>query len=134
MLSKQISVFIENREGRLGEVLSVLKENDVNILSLSLADTSDYGLLRIIVDKPEDGTRALLSKGFSAIVSNVLIVKIKHSVGALQILLEKLAEAKINVEYMYGLTLYGETASVIIKVSDPLKASEILEPLTDSDD
>lgn len=127
MLSKQISVFIENREGRLGDVLGVLKDNKINILSLSLADTIDYGILRIIVDKPEEGSKALTEKGFSAKVSDVLIVEIKHEVGALQKFLEILAAEKINVEYMYGLSLHGETASVILKTNDPAKAQKVLE-------
>lgn len=127
MLSKQISVFIENREGRLGEVLSVLRENGVNILSLSLADTSDYGLLRIIVDKPEEGSKALKEKGFSAKVSDVYIVEIDHEVGALSHLMEKLAKEGVNIEYMYGLSLHGETASVIIKTKDYQKVEEILK-------
>lgn len=126
MLSKQISVFIENREGRLGEVLSVLRENGVNILSLSLADTSDYGLLRIIVDKPEEGSKKLKEKGFSAKVSDVYIVEIKHEVGALSELMEKLSKEGVNIEYMYGLSLHGETASVIIKTSDYEKVEKVL--------
>ncbi len=127
MLSKQISVFIENREGRLGEVLGVLKDSNVDIQSLSLADTSDYGLLRIIVDKPEEGSKALKEKGFSAMVSDVLILEIKHEVGSLQKLMEKIANAGVNIEYMYGLSLHGETASIIIKTSNPQKVEEIIK-------
>ena len=62
MTAKQLSVFIENRQGRLGEVLAVLKKNDVNILSLSLADTTEYGLLRILVNKPEKGKEMMLKE------------------------------------------------------------------------
>ena len=126
MLSKQISVFIENREGRLGEVLGVLKDNSVNILSLSLADTSDYGLLRIIVDNPEKGVDALVKQGFSAKVSEILIVEIQHTPGALQSLVEKLAQNGVNIEYMYGLSERDKTASVIIKCNDLQKAETIL--------
>ena len=64
MFVKQLSVFLENREGRLDKVLAILKENDINIVSLSLADTSDYGLLRMIVSDPEAGKAALKEKGF----------------------------------------------------------------------
>ena len=66
MTVKQLSVFIENRRGRLGEVLRVLKDNEVNILSMSLADTTEYGLLRLIVNNPELGKDTLLKEGFSA--------------------------------------------------------------------
>ena len=88
MYIKQLSVFIENREGRLEEVLDVLKKRDVNIVSLSLADTSDYGLLRLLVTKPEEGKAALLENGFSAMLTDVLGIKLRHRVGQLQELLE----------------------------------------------
>lgn len=126
MLTKQISVFLENRGGRLSEVLSVLKASGVNILSLSLADTSDYGLLRIIVDDSEKGKQALSSQGFSAKVSMVTVVNISHAVGSLNDLVVKLAEKNINIEYMYGLSLYGENASIVIKTSDPELVEKIL--------
>ena len=64
MITKQLSVFIENRQGRLGEVLNVLKNNNVNIISLSLADTTEYGLLRLIVNNPELGKQKLSEDGF----------------------------------------------------------------------
>ena len=72
MYLKQLSVFIENREGRLEEVLDVLKKNNINIVSLSLADTSDYGLLRLLVTEPEAGRKALSENGFSAMLTDVL--------------------------------------------------------------
>ena len=126
MLTKQISVFLENRGGRLNEVLKVLKSSGVNILSLSLADTSDYGLLRIIVDDSEKGKDALVAQGFSAKVSMVTVVSVSHSVGALNLLVEKLAASGINIEYMYGLSLYNESASIVIKTSDPEAVEKIL--------
>lgn len=118
MTVKQLSVFIENRQGRLGEVLSVLKENGVNILSLSLADTTEYGLLRIMVNAPEKGREALLNKGFSAMVTDVLVIKIPHRAGSLQAILEIIAEKNINIEYMYGLSIEGEDASIVVKAND----------------
>lgn len=126
MQSKQISVFLENRGGRLNEVLSVLDKAKVNILSCSLADTSDYGLLRIIVDDSEKGSKALAENGFSAKVSLVTIVSIPHSSGSLNALVKKLTESGINVEYLYGLSLYGDHASVVLKTSDPDLAEKIL--------
>ena len=118
MTVKQLSVFIENRQGRLGEVLSVLKENGVNILSLSLADTTEYGLLRIMVNAPEKGREALINKGFSAMVTDVLVIKIPHRAGSLQAILEIIAEKNINIEYMYGLSIEGEDASIVVKAND----------------
>ena len=125
MIAKQLSVFIENRPGRLGEVLNVLKENKVNIQSLSLADTAEYGLLRLIVDKPEEGKEKLFSAGFSSMLTDVLIVKIPHSPGSLQNILKVISDKNISVEYMYGLTVAGDEASVVMKTSDLKTACEV---------
>lgn len=125
MIAKQLSVFIENRPGRLGEVLNVLKENKVNIQSLSLADTTEYGLLRLIVDKPEEGKEKLFSAGFSSMLTDVLIVKIPHSPGSLQNILKVISDKNISVEYMYGLTVAGDEASVVVKTSDLKTACEV---------
>ncbi len=127
MVAKQLSVFIENRHGRLGEVLDVLKENDVNILSLSLADTTEYGLLRLIVNDPVLGKEKLLEKGFSSMITDVLVVKIQHKAGSLQQFLQLIAKANVNIEYMYGLSIEGATASVVMKTSDLKKAEEVLK-------
>lgn len=127
MVAKQLSVFIENRQGRLGEVLNVLKNNDVNILSLSLADTTEYGLLRLIVNNPELGKTKLAEEGFSTILTDVLVLKISHQAGSLQGLLKTLSDYDVNIEYMYGLSIDGDEASVVLKTSDVIKAEEVLE-------
>ena len=126
MTAKQLSVFIENREGRLGEVLHVLKENDVNILSISLADTTEYGLLRLIVNDPEKGRDVLLSAGFSSMTTDVIIIKVPHAPGALRDILELIAEKNLNVEYMYGLSAKAEGASVVMKTNDLNLACDVL--------
>lgn len=127
MYIKQLSVFIENREGRLEEVLDVLKNSDVNIVSLSLADTSDYGLLRLLVTKPEEGKAALLENGFSAMLTDVLGIKLRHRVGQLQELLEVICKSHINIEYMYALSTGTDDASIVIKTSDLEKAAAVLK-------
>ena len=91
MTVNQVSVFIENRQGRLGEVLQILKDNDVNILSISLADTTEYGLLRLIVNKPEHAKEVLLAAGFSSMLTEVLIIKVPHVAGSLQNILSEIA-------------------------------------------
>ena len=126
MLTKQLSVFIENRQGRLGEVLSVLKTNKVNILSLSLADTTEYGLLRLIVNNPELGKEKLSEDGFSTMLTDVIVLNINHEAGSLQGLLTLLSDNGINVEYMYGLSIDGDEAYVVLKTSDMAKADEVL--------
>ena len=118
MVAKQLSVFIENRQGRLGEVLNVLKENGINILSLSLADTTEYGLLRLIVNNPELVKEKLTEDGFSTILTDVIVLKITHQSGSLQGLLKILSDNDVNVEYMYGLSIDGEEASVVLKTSN----------------
>lgn len=125
-MAKQVSVFIENRQGRLGEVLRVLKENKVNILSLSLADTTEYGLLRLIVNNPDLGKEKLAEAGFSTMLTKVFVVKIDHNAGSLQELVVVLSENDINVEYMYGLSTADEDAFIVLKLSNAEKATEIL--------
>lgn len=126
MMAKQLSVFIENRKGRLGEVLNVLKKNGINILSLSLADTTEYGLLRLIVSNAQEGKEKLSADGFSTMLTDVIIIKIAHQVGSLQNLLDVLSQTDINVEYMYGLSTEGTDAFVVLKASDMKLADEIL--------
>lgn len=118
MFAKQLTVFIENRAGRLSEVLNVLKENDVNILSMSLADTTEFGLLRLIVNNAALGKEKLTENGFSSLLSDVSIITIPHRVGALQELLKAIDEKGVNIEYMYGLSIEAEEAYVVLKASD----------------
>ncbi len=126
MTVNQVSVFIENRQGRLGQVLSVLKENDVNILSISLADTTEYGLLRLIVNKPEHARDVLLNAGFSSMLTEVLIIKVPHTAGSLQKILALIAENNISIEYMYGLSVETTDASIVMKTNELDKACKIL--------
>ena len=127
MFVKQLSVFIENREGRLEEVLQVLKQCGVNIVSLSLADTSDYGLLRLLVTDPEAGKEALKKSGFSAMLTDVLAIRLSHQVGKLQELLEAICDENINIEYMYALSTGKDDASIVLKASDLEKAAKTLQ-------
>lgn len=127
MYIKQLSIFIENREGRLQEVLDVLKKDNVNIVSMSLADTSEYGLLRLLVDKPTAGKNALQEAGFSAMLTDVMAIRLSHRVGQLQELLEVICKSNINIEYMYALSTGTDDASVVIKTSDLEKAAALLK-------
>lgn len=126
MLAKQLTVFIENRTGRLSEVLDVLGENGVNILSMSLADTTEFGLLRLIVDNAALGKDKLNEKGFSALLSDVSIIKIPHKAGSLQKLLGTIDENGVNIEYMYGLSIASDEAYVVLKASDVEMIDKIL--------
>ena len=125
MFAKQLTVFIENRTGRLSEVLSVLKNNNVSILSMSLADTTEFGLLRLIVDNAALGKEKLSENGFSSLLSDVSIIKIPHKVGSLQELLKVIDDNGVNIEYMYGLSIDCDQAYVVLKASDIAKIDEI---------
>ena len=129
MTINQVSVFIENRQGRLGEVLQVLKDNDVNILSISLADTTEYGLLRLIVNKPEHAKDVLLKAGFSSMLTEVLIVKVSHVAGSLQNILSAIAKANVSIEYMYGLSVETTDASIVMKTNELEEAEAVLKSI-----
>ena len=127
MTAKQLSIFIENRRGRFGEVLDVLKNNNVNILSLSLADTTEFGLLRLIVNDPQKGKDALIKEGFSSMLTDVLVIKIPHKTGSLQAILEMLSSSGVSIEYAYGLSIEGNDASIVIKTNDLEAACALLK-------
>ncbi len=127
MFAKQLTVFIENRAGRLSEVLGILKDNGVNILSLSLADTTEFGLLRLIVNDAAKGKEKLTENGFSSLLSDVSIIQIPHKVGSLQTLLKDIDNGGVNIEYMYGLSIESDKAYVVLKASDIQKVDRILE-------
>ena len=126
MFAKQLTVFVENRSGRLSEVLDVLKQNEINILSLSLADTTEFGLLRLIVDNAALGKETLTEAGFSSLLSDVSIIKIPHKSGSLQALLKTIDDNGVNIEYMYGLSIESTEAYVVLKASNSAKIDEIL--------
>ena len=126
MFAKQLTVFIENRTGRLSEVLNVLRENGVNIISMSLADTTEFGLLRLIVNDPMLGKEKLNEGGFSSLISDVSIIKIPHKAGSLQELLKTIDNNGVNIEYMYGLSVDEDKAYVVLKASNIALADEIL--------
>ena len=126
MFAKQLTVFIENRTGRLSEVLGVLAKNNVSIISMSLADTTEFGLLRLIVDNAALGREKLSENGFSSLLSDVSIIQIPHKAGSLQSLLKAIDENGVNIEYMYGLSVESDNAYVVLKASDAAKADEIL--------
>ncbi|MBR2046926.1 MAG: amino acid-binding protein [Agathobacter sp.] len=129
MFLNQISVFLENKTGRLDEVLETLKVSNINILSLSLADTSDYGLLRMIVSDSEKCKASLREAGFSAHLTPVIAVKLSHKVGQLQSILAELDKAGMNIEYMYAMATGNNDASIVIRTADVEATAQVLEKL-----
>lgn len=127
MVIKQLSVFLENTEGRLERVTEVLQEHNINIASFSLADTSEYGMLRMIVSDPEKGRKVLKEEGFSAMLTDVIAVKIAQKPGTLHEVLKILFDAGLSVEYMYTLATAGRDTSIIMKLSNLDEALNILK-------
>lgn len=125
---KQISVFLENKAGRLGKVTQVLGEHDINIRALSIADTSDFGILRLIVNDPDRAYRVLKENGFTVSTTEVLAVRVKDNPGGLAEVLNVMAEGEINIEYLYAfIGTTSRDALVIFKVSDPERAVRFCE-------
>lgn len=123
MAVKQVTVFIGNKEGRIEKVTEILKKNSINISSLSLAESVDYGLLRLIVNEPERAKDALKAEGLSARISDVIAVEIPNRTGSLHDLLTALTD--FNIEYMYVLSA-ADTASMIMKIKDHEAAESVI--------
>ncbi len=122
---KQLTVFIENRMGRLEEVTEILSKSNINIICISLADTSEYGMLRMIVSQPAAACEALCASGFSALLTDVTAVKLPHHFGSLKKLSGMLSSNSIDISYMYALTS-GDDAAIVIKTSDNEKAEALI--------
>lgn len=123
---QQLSVFLENREGRLDDVLKVLAQKDVNIVALSLADTSDYGMLRMIVSDPHKGRQALKEAGITAMLTDVVALRVPHATGSLSRAMHQIVEGGVNVEYMYAFA-NGNDAAAVLKSDDPARVTGILK-------
>ena len=129
MTVKQLSVFLENREGRLQQIFNILKEANVNVVSVSIAETSDYGIVRMIVSDVDGALAALKAQNITAKVVDVLAVNISHEVGSLSKFLNAIADAGINIKYMYGLSTGDTGPSTAFKTDDIPGTEKALEPL-----
>ena len=124
MIIKQLSVFLENKQGRMCAAADLLAQNNINIRALSLADTSDFGILRLIVDKPEEGKKILSAAGIVVRVTNVLSLTMEDTPGGTLGVLRLLAERGIGVEYMYAFAGKNDGEAYMIIQSDDLEAAE----------
>ncbi len=128
MRVKQISIFLENKSGRLAELSHILGERGVNIRALSIAETADYGVLRLIVNDPDLATRILREAGFTVSETDVIAVEIPDEPGGLGKALQPLQDAGINVEYLYSFVeKSGESAIVVFRVEDLTNGIAALE-------
>lgn len=124
---KQIAVFLENREGRLSECCKVLKEAGVNLDSISIADTKDFGILRILTEQDEKAMVALKSAGFLSSLVELVAIEVPDEAGALADILIALSEGGVNIEYMYSFADVDGHARLGFKTATPDKAVEILK-------
>lgn len=123
MFIKQLSIFVENKPGRLCAITNLLKENQIDIRALSIADTRDFGILRIIVNDPDKALKALKNADYSVTLTNVIAIGIEDTPGGLAKAMEVLYNNNISVEYMYAFLSKSEnTAYVIIRVENNEKA------------
>ncbi len=122
MIVHQISIFLENRAGQLAQVTRVLADNGVDMRAISIAETTDYGVLRLIVDDAEKATAVLLANGFVLSMTPVHVVAVPDQAGGLAPVLEALAEANLDIEYMYSLFTHKEgKAYMVFRNSDEEK-------------
>lgn len=128
MMVEQVTVFLQNEQGRLKELTNILAQNSINISALSVAETAQYGVMRMLVSDSDKALDALKKADFSAKKTRVILVKTPDVPGALAKLLDALVVQGINVSYMYGYSS-GDQSNLILKVSDPEKASEIVAQL-----
>ncbi|MBW1635161.1 MAG: ACT domain-containing protein [Deltaproteobacteria bacterium] len=128
MLVEQIAVFLENKSGRLAEITAILAENDTNIRALSVADTADFGILRLIVNDVEKARTILQEAGFTVGKTNVLAVEVVDKTGGLATVLKSLHNAGINVEYMYAfVNKSGGNAVLIFRFEKMDEAIDVLQ-------
>lgn len=127
MIIKQLSIFVENKKGRLADITEILSKSGANIRALSIADTTDFGILRLIVDNPEAAALALKEAGITVSVTNVIAIGINDVPGAFAYPMRVLSDAGIDVEYMYAfITRKSEKAYVILRVADNDAAAKVL--------
>ena len=123
----QISVFLENRKGRLYDVCSLLGKNDVNIRALTIAETESFGVLRIVVDRPDAAIKLLKESNFAANVTHVVAVEVEDKPGGLAAVLKVLSDNNVNIEYMYGFVeKFSNKALLVFRFENTDLAQEIL--------
>jgi len=126
MIIKQLSVFLENKSGRLSEVTNLLGDAGINMTAFSIADTSDFGILRVIVSDPEKALGILKENHFSGNLTEVVCLSSPNKPGSLAKALNILSDEEISIEYMYAFSL-GDTANIVIRPTNVRKCIEVLQ-------
>lgn len=127
MIIKQVSVFLENKSGRLNEVSKTLGEAGVNISAFTIADTSDFGILRMIVSDPDKACETLKQNAFSVQTTEVVLAKTPNKPGSLSKLLEILQQEEVFIEYMYAFSMKDEGAVTVIRPTGVERCVEMLQ-------
>jgi len=127
MKVKQVSVFLENKTGRLNEVTKILGDAGINISAFSVADTSDFGVLRMIVDNPEKASQVLRANSISVRITDVVLVKSPNKPGALYRMLDILSMEGVFIEYLYAFSMNDETAVIVIRPANMEKCLMTLD-------
>lgn len=128
MTIKQVSVFLENKAGRINNVTKVLAENDINMHAFSMAETTEFGILRLIVSDVEKAVEVLRGANFAVMLTDVVCISCPDVAGSLAGILDQLAEENIFIEYMYAFA-QGENANVVIRPNDIVKCEKVLEKI-----
>ena len=124
----QISVFLENRAGQFAEITGILAENGVDLRAISIAETADYGILRMIVDNAEKTTSLLMQHGYLLSMTPVLVIAVPDQPGGIAPVLATLSEGNIDIEYMYSLFTHNEgKAYIVFRVADTEKFIDLLK-------
>ncbi len=122
MKLKQISIFLENKKGRLWKALNILKDAGINIRALSIADTSEFGILRLIIPEPEKAKEALEESNFVVKMNEVIAVEVPDEPGGLEGILEILNKGDINVEYIYAFVEKNEEKAIVVLRTEDIDA------------
>jgi hypothetical protein len=127
MKVEQIAIFLENKSGRMAEITATLAQNGINIRAMSLADTADFGILRLIVNDTEKARKVLKDSGFTVGTTEVLVAEVSDKPGGLAHVLQIIKEGNLNIEYMYAFTQKsGGTGLIIFRFDELDRAIEIL--------
>lgn len=126
MTTKQLSIFLENKTGRLNDVAKILSESSINMKAFSIADNTDFGILRVLVSDTDKAYQILKQNGFAVKFTDVITLHISNTPGSLYSILDLLATANIYIEYMYAFS-EGEQASVVIRPDNLAAAVEVLK-------
>ena len=128
MLIKQISVFLENRKGRLSEITDILAKNDINIRALSIADTTNFGILRLIVNNTHKAEKVLKENNFTVSINSMVSVSLPDSPGGLSNVLKTLSDGDLQIEYMYAFISHDpDKAYVLMRIEEDFKAQKLLK-------